>query len=172
MRDQPAVFLELFFTRATDANTPLVPGEVGPHALQPGHRILKLGQLNLEMGFMGAGVGREDVEDDLGTVDDFDIECALEISRLRWPEVVVEDDDVRLVSQDHLVQLLDLARPDVGGDVDLLPLLKHRADDLQASRPGQAANFVEGVIIARFVVGEDHPDKKGTFRTSQTLGAF
>ena len=43
---------------------------------------------------------------------------------------------------------------------------------MQAGRLGQPANLVQGVVLGRVVIGEDHPDKDGTFRTSQTLGAF
>ena len=71
----------------------------------------------------------------------------LEVSRLRGAQVVVEDDDVGLVGLDQLLQLLDLARADVGGDVDLLPLLEHAADHVQAGRLGQAANLVQGIVM-------------------------
>ena len=70
-------------------------------------------------------------------------------SRLRvWagPEVVVEDDDVGLVGLDELLELLDLARADVGGDIDLLPLLQHPADHDDAGRLGQAPDLVQRIV--------------------------
>ena len=51
-----------------------------------------------------------------------------QVPRLGGAQVVVEDDEVGLVRLDQLLQLLDLARADVGGDIDLLPLLEHAAD--------------------------------------------
>jgi hypothetical protein len=47
----------------------------------------------------------------------------LEVAGLRGAQVVVEQNHVGLVRLDRRLQLLDLPRPDVGGDVDLLPLL-------------------------------------------------
>ena len=136
--DQPAVFLELLLAGAADADAALVARQVGPHPLQPGHGVLELGQLDLEVGLVGARMGGEDVEDHLGAVDDLDVEGSLEVARLGGAQVVVEDDDVGLVSLDQLLQLLDLARADVGGDVDLLPLLEHGAGHVKAGRLGQA----------------------------------
>ncbi len=121
---------------------------------------------------MGPSMGGEDVEDDLGPVHDLDLDRPLEVSRLGRPQVVVEDDDVGLVSLHQLLELLDLARADIRGDVDLLSFLQHGGDDLKAGRLCQPANLVQGVILGRVVIGEDNPDKNGTFSTSQTLGAF
>ena len=98
---------------------------MGPHPLQPRQGVLELRQLDLQLRLVGAGAGGEDVEDQLAAVDDLDARAAF--SRLRiWAgaEVVVEDDHVGLVGLDELLELLDLARADVGGDVDLLPLLQ------------------------------------------------
>ena len=172
MADQPAVFLELLLARAADADAALVARQVGPHPLEAGHRVLELGQLDLEMGLVGPGVGGEDVEDHLGAVDDLDLEGLLEVSRLGGPEVVVEDDDVGLVSRDQFLELFDLARADVGGDVDLLAFLQHGPRHVKAGRLGQAANLVQGIVLIRVVVGEDDPDEDGTFLTPQTLGAL
>ena len=74
------------------------------------------------------------------------LELLLEVPRLGRAQVVVEDDDVGLVRLDQLLELLDLARADVGGDVDLLPLLQHAADHDQAGRLGQAPDLVQGIV--------------------------
>ena len=72
VRDEPAVFLELLLARAADADAALVARQVGPHPLEPGQGVLELRQLDLEMGLVRPGPGGEDVEDDLGPVDDLD----------------------------------------------------------------------------------------------------
>ena len=117
--DQPAVFLELLLARAPHADAALVPRQVGPHPLEPGHRVFELRQLDLEMRLVRLRVGGEDVEDHLGAVDHLDLELLLEVARLGRAQVVVEDDDVGLLGLDDRLELLDLARADVGGDVDL-----------------------------------------------------
>ena len=97
--------------------------------------------------------GGEDVEDHLGPVDHLDAQELLQVPGLRGAEVVVEDDEVGLVRLDQLLELLDLARADVGGDVDLLPLLEHAADHDQTGRLGQAPDLVQGVVGRDLAVG-------------------
>ena len=144
VRHQPAVFFELLFAGPAHADAALVTRQVGPHPLEPGHRVFELGQLDLEVGLVRPGMGGEDVEDDLGAVDHLDAELLLEVPRLRRAQVVVEDDEVGLVGLDQLLELLDLARADVGGDVDVLPLLQHAADHDETGRLGQTADLVQG----------------------------
>ncbi len=129
-------------------------------------------QLDLEMGLVGLGVSGEDVEDHLGAVDDFDLEDPFQVSRLGRPQVVIEDDDVGFVGLDQFLELFDLARTNVGGDVDLLAFLQHGRHHVQAGGLGQPANLVQGIIMIRAVIGENDPDKDGSFLTPQTLGAF
>ena len=99
---------------------------------KPRHRVFELRQLDLEVSLVRPGVRGENVEDHLGAIDHLDLELSLEVAGLGRTEVVVEDDDVRLLGLDQRFQLLDLARADVGRDVDLLPFLQHGADDHQA----------------------------------------
>ena len=80
--DQPAVLFELLLAGAADADAALVARQVGPHPLEPGQRVFELRQLDLEVGLVGPGVGGEDVEDDLGAVDDLDAERLLQVARL------------------------------------------------------------------------------------------
>ena len=94
-------------------------------------------------------VGREDVEDHLGAVDHLDLELLLEVAGLGGAQVVVEDDDVGLLGLDERLELLDLARADVGRDVDLLPLLQQAAHDLQTGRLGQSPELVQGIVRRR-----------------------
>ena len=163
--DQPAVFLELLFARAAHPDAALVPRQVGPHPLEPGHRVFELRQLDLEVGLVRSRVRREDVEDHLGAIDHLDPELLLEVARLGGAQVVVEDDDVGLLGLDERLELLDLARADVGRDVDLLPLLQQAADHLQAGRLGQSPELLQGIVRRRLVAvqGQDHPDQNGSF---------
>jgi hypothetical protein len=146
MPDQPAVFLELLLARAAEADAPLIAGQVGPHPLEPRHGVLELRHLDLEMGLVRPRVGREDVQDDLGAVDHLHLELPLEVARLGGPEVVVEDDDVGLLGLGDRLELLDLPRADVGGDVDLVTLLQHTADHTQAGRLHQSPELIQGIV--------------------------
>lgn len=122
--DEPPVLLELLFAGSAHADATLVPGEVGPHALEAGHGVLELGEFDLELGLVGAGAGGEDVEDDLGAVDDLDLEGLFEVAGLGGSEIVVEEGEVGLVGLDELAELVDLAGADIRCDVDLLTLLE------------------------------------------------
>ena len=167
MGDDPAVLFELLLARAPDADPALVARQVGPHPLQPGHRVLELRQLDLEVGLVGPRPGGEDVEDDLGPVDHLDAQELLQVPRLGGAEVVVEDDEVGLVRLDQLLQLLDLARADVRGDVRLLPLLEHAADDDQPGGLGQAPDLVQGVVGVTSLSGRITPTRTDFSRRSR-----
>ena len=80
--DDPAVGLELGFARSPETNTAADAREVGPHPGQSREEVLELGQLDLELGFVAARPGGEDVEDDFGPVHDANPELALEVGAL------------------------------------------------------------------------------------------
>jgi len=171
--DQPSVFLELLLARAAHADAALVPRQVGPHPLEPGHRVFELRQLDLQVRLVRLRVGREDVEDHFGAVDHLDLEVLLEVARLGGAQVVVEDDHVGLLGLDERLELLDLARADVRRDVDLVPLLQQAADHVQAGRLGQSPEFLQGVVRRGLVgrQGQDHPHQDGLLPTPRTLDA-
>ena len=144
--DEPAVHLELFFTRATHADAHLQPRQVGPHPLETRQGIFKLGQLHGEPCLVGAGAGREDVEDHLRTVEHLGLEFAFEVAGLGRGEIVVEDDDVGIVMLDEHRQFGDLAAPEVGGLVGPFASLRQLRDHLRSGRLGEAAELVEWVL--------------------------
>ena len=61
---------------------------------QPGQRVFQLGQLDLQLGFDGAGAGGEDVEDQLAAVEHLELGRFFQVADLGGGQVVVEDDDV------------------------------------------------------------------------------
>jgi hypothetical protein len=75
---------------------------------------------------------------------------------------------------DEPLELLDLARADVGGDVDLVPPLEQAAHHVQAGRLGQPPELLQGIILRRLVrpQGEDHPDQDGLLVAPRTLVAI
>ncbi len=172
MGDDPPVFLELLFARASHTDAAFVSRKVGPHALQPGHRVFELRQLDLKMGFVRSRVGREDVEDHLGAVDDLELELPLEVARLGRPQVIVEDHDVCLVGVDQQLELVHLSGADVRRDVNLMPLLQHLGDHIELGRLGQAAQLFERIVGRRVGVRKDDTDQDGTFLTSEPLDSF
>jgi hypothetical protein len=126
----------------------------------------------LQMGFMRSRVRREDVENHLGAIHDLYLELALEVARLRRAQVVIKNDDVRLVGLNKELELVDFSRADVGRDINLMPLLQHLADDVQIGRLGQTAKLFERIIGRLVGAGQDDTDQNGTFLSSKTLDTF
>ena len=92
--DAAAVGLELRFAGTAGADAAAQPGHFGAPAGQPGQQVVELRQFHLQAAFAGSGPGSEDVEDELGAIDDLGIEGLLEVALLGGGQVVVEDDDV------------------------------------------------------------------------------
>jgi len=55
---------------------------VGPHPLQPRHGVFVLGQLHREPGLLRLRAAGEDVEDQLGAVEDLDVGGPFEVAGL------------------------------------------------------------------------------------------
>ena len=75
----PPVGFQLSFTRAArpDGRTATrrgLPYQMGPHTGQAGEKILILSQLDLKLSFTRPGTLRKDIQDETGTVQNFDPE--------------------------------------------------------------------------------------------------
>ena len=103
----------------------------------------ELRQLDLQPRLARARAAREDVEDQLGAVDDLRLERLLEVAHLRRREVVVEDDQVGLALLDQRLQLLELALAEEGGRVHGAAPLHQLAQDARAGGLGQQRQFVQ-----------------------------
>src|SRR5262249_15066564 len=106
------------------------PFEVLPHAAHPGQVVFQLRQLDLELALTASGVLGEDVEDQLGPVDDACGQRILDPPLLRWAELVVDDDDLCPGLAIRLLQLLELPLPEVGARIRPLAMLDSLADRL------------------------------------------
>ena len=80
----------LRFTWAAGANAAAELRHALALAGQPRQLVLELRQLHLQHALAGAGVAREDVEDELGAVDHRARQPRLNVARLRRRQVVVE----------------------------------------------------------------------------------
>jgi hypothetical protein len=121
---------------------------VGPHARQPRQRVLELGELHLHLGLAAAGSRGEDVENQLGPVDDPRADDVLDVLALTGRELVVEDDERRLLLGDQRLELLDLALAEVRARVRTVELLRELADDLGTRRVGKALELAQ-VLVER-----------------------
>ena len=76
---------------------------------KPGKHVLELRQFDLELPLARSCAAGEDVQDKLRAVDDFHVQCPLQVSLLRWRQVFIEDHDVRFPGLDLGAKILQLA---------------------------------------------------------------
>ena len=150
----PPVGLELGLTGTTgaDAATTRAAATAGAAALagqrlapaaQAGQEVAQLGQLDLRLALLGAGVLGEDVEDQRGPVDDLDLELLLELAQLPGRELAVGDDGVGAGGLHGLAELGDLAGAHERARVGVLAALDEAVEDLGACGLGQAGQLHE-----------------------------
>ena len=146
---------------ATGTTTGLPRHRLTP-AAQPRQHVLHLRQRHLRLAFPAGGVLGEDVQDQRGAVDDFDLDRLLQRVQLRRRQFAVADDGVGAGGEHHLTQLLRLARADVGRGIRLAAALDHTFKHLRTRGLGQRGQLGEaGVGVGGAAVGpyadQHHP---------------
>ena len=99
--DKPAVFFQLRFAGAAQADAAGIARQVGPHFPQPRQRVFQLGQLDLQAGLHRARPRGKDVEDQLAAVEHFDLGGLFKIANLGWRQVVIKNDYIGLCGFDE-----------------------------------------------------------------------
>src|SRR5438128_11614520 len=107
-----AVGFELCFARASRADSAAQPRHLDTVAGQPRQHIVELRQFDLQTALPRAGAPGEDVEDELGAIDNFYLKLLLEIPLLGRREVLIENDDRRAGGRNRRRQLANLTRAD------------------------------------------------------------
>ena len=163
LADQAAVGLQLGFTRPPGPDSTSETLQVGPLADQAGQQILVLGQFNLELAFVSAGVPAKYVENQGGPVDNFDLQRAFHVALLGGCEFVIEDYNPRLGLGHQLVDLFQLTFAHVGMGVTGGPL-GDLPDNLCPGGLSQVGQFPEGVlqtprvaVVSQFQGHQDGP---------------
>src|ERR1700719_199865 len=81
MSRSPPIAFQFLLARAAGADAGAEAGEIAT-ALQTREQVMQLCGLHLETALLGAGALREDVQDQLGAVDDLDLELFLQVALL------------------------------------------------------------------------------------------
>ena len=159
-----AIDLDLRLARAPRPDTSLLPREVLPEAPEAGERIVELGDLHLDSRLARARPPGEDVEDELGAIDDVDVEDLLDVPRLRGREIVVEYDEVRAAVVNLPGELLDLAFADEGRAVDARAGLQRLPHDRGARAAGEELELGEVLeLVFAPDAGQRDADEVGPF---------
>ena len=162
--DSPPVGLQLGFARSSGADARAEPRQRRADPRKSRKEILELRQLDLQLALSCPRPRREDVQDELGAIDDPSREHPLEIAQLPGCELVVEHDEVRFGFLYGASQRLGLSSTEEQRRVGLGPLLNRPIHDRRPGSDHQAGQFVEraldGVAPAR---AEHQTDNRGTF---------
>ena len=125
---------------------------------------MQLGRLDLQATLPGAGVLGEDVQDQLGPVDDLDLELALQVALLARAQVLVADDQVVAQFLPAVADLLDLAFAHEQRRLDLVAALDFGGDHLGAGGEGELLELPH-LLVQRGCggSGQEHAQQVGPF---------
>ena len=162
--NQPSVGFDLPLARtATRANSTLDPLEVSPQPFQTRTKIEQLGQLDLQLRFVGLGPRGEDIQDHLAAVDDDRLQGLFQVAALGRCQVVVENDQLGLMSLDQVDQFFDLATAQAGGRMRPGTDLDQLVDHLHAGRCCQAADLLQRLFAVASLVPVQNADQDAAF---------
>ena len=117
-------------------------------ARQAGQEVVQLGELDLELALAGSGATREDVQDELGAINNLQIQRLFEVAELGGREVVVEDNQSRARGASRRMYFTDFAPPHQRGGIGLGGALQHGTHDLGSGAGGELVKFLEQLLCA------------------------
>ena len=88
--------LELCFTGSARADAAAELGHSFAAAGQPGQHVFELRQFYLELAFARSRMAGENIQDELGAVDDPAGQRVLQVAQLGWAQIVVDDGNICL----------------------------------------------------------------------------
>ncbi|OGR05026.1 MAG: hypothetical protein A3K23_04955 [Desulfobacca sp. RBG_16_58_9] len=158
--EAPAVHLQLGFPGTPAADAAHEAGQGVPFTHQPGQQVLHLGHLHLELAFPAAGPLGEEVQDELGAVDDLQFGEVGDGAHLGGAQFGVKDQQVgpRLQGLDHQLREPPFAHQKPG--VEAGPALDDGLGHGKIRGAGQFGQLLHGVFGA-FPVGAADPDEDG-----------
>jgi succinyl-diaminopimelate desuccinylase len=147
------------------------PLEMLPHPAHARQVVLQLGELHLELALGAHCVLGEDVENQLGPVDDPRLERVLERPLLRGTELIVDEQHFRACIAVLLLELFELSLADVRSRIgarSMLNDLGHRLDS------GCARELLELTELVRLIdAGREHSEDEpplGLARRPRAIG--
>src|SRR4029077_2216898 len=89
--DAPAVGFEFLFARPSRADATAEAGELFAASSEARKQVVKLREFDLQLAFSGARMDREDVENELGAIDDAAANSLLHVAKLHRGQIVIDD---------------------------------------------------------------------------------
>jgi Na+:H+ antiporter len=131
-------------TTRSDAAAKTRQRDAGAH--QPRKQVFELRKLDLPLPFSRSGAPRENVKDQLRSIEDLALEPLFELAKLRRCQLVVENDNVNVCLGARRCQSGDFTAAEKGSGIRLRSLLKHSQHDCGAGGIGETRQFVERVF--------------------------
>jgi hypothetical protein len=113
---------------------------------EAGQQIIELRQLHLKPALARPGARREEIEDELGAVEDFGAEPVFEVSLLSGSQVAVEQDGVGCGGFDRSFDFGDFAGADESGGFGSVADLEDAVYDLGAGAGSKLRQFLQGLL--------------------------
>ena len=107
--------------------------------------MVELRQFDLQFTFRALGAQGKNVEDQARAVNDAALQQAFEVALLRGRQIVIENDEIRLVRCDLGADFLHLAFASECRGIRAMALALHLRADIRTGRFGQQTNFFQPV---------------------------
>ena len=107
--DLAAIGLELGLARAASSDAAAKLRHSASASGEAGQLVFELREFYLELAFAGLGMAREDIENELRTVDDVAGKPGFDVAELRRREIVVEQDKRGVGGSDDLDDFVEFA---------------------------------------------------------------
>jgi len=137
-----AIHLEFLFAGSPNADAALLTHD-GTAARQSRQHVLKLGQFDLVLAFIGLRALRKNIENQLGAVNHLDAENFLQVDGLAGTQIRIEQDDVRACLVHRRLHLRRLSRPDQRRRTRPRAALHKGTCDIRARRPCEPFHFIQ-----------------------------
>ena len=170
---QAAVGLELGLAGAPRPDAAVHPAgaealEVLPHAAHAREVVLELRQLDLELALGAVRMLGEDVEDQLGAIDDTRLQLVLELSLLRRAQLVVDEQRLCAGGLVRLLELDELAFAHERPRIRPRSMLDRRSHGLHTGGPCELCDLVE--LAALVGAGSQHGHDEAPLRLDAGTG--
>jgi len=133
----PAVHFELCFAGTSGADSAAQARHLRPVSRQARQEVVELREFHLQLTFPGAGVPGENIQNDLGAIDDTAVSRAFNVALLCGGEFTIEDEQVGSCACRQLPNFIQLAAADERGGIQPLARLENPVLDRGAGALGE-----------------------------------
>lgn len=148
--DLAAIDFELGFTRAASTDTATETGEHDAFTGEARQEVIELCELYLQLSFASTGTGSEEVEDELGAIQNFKLKFPFEIALLGGRQFAIEENCVGGKSSGESGDLSNLAFADQGCPIGMVANLNEVTGNGGTGTFSENRQFLEGILDRQF----------------------